>query len=40
MIRAMTTLDADFSLLQRLMVRNFSHRNTLRSEPILVERKI
>ena len=33
-------LDLDFSSPSRRAARNFSHRNTLRQEPVLVERKI
>ena len=36
----MLNVDVEFSLPQRMELRNFAQRNTLRSEPVLVERKI
>jgi hypothetical protein len=36
----MINFQVKFSLPQGIELRNFAHRNTLRSEPVLAERKI
>jgi hypothetical protein len=36
----MINFQVKFSLPREMELRNFAHRNTLRSEPVLAERKI